>query len=350
MLSERHWSVPGVLALCCLVTGARSAWGQETEPAPRDTPPETGPDAPGARVGGLVLVDLGAGRSLSGTLLKETAEHLFLDVGPTIVELPRTGVVSVEVLGARSRADGARGARAAGELFHEVERSAASVRENTERVGQGVVLVRVPGSLGSGSILNDEGHVLTNAHVVQDEQEITVTVFAKGERGFEKIVFEDVEIVAMNPYWDLALLRIPPDQLAGHDLVAVPFGSLDELAVGDPVFAIGNPMGLERTVSQGIVSTKNRASSGMLYVQTTAAVNPGNSGGPLFNMKGELVGVVTWIYLGTEGLNFAIPVSTAKTFLRNIEAFSFDKEHPGSGFRYLRPPRKGEARGDAGVR
>ena len=84
----------------------------------------------------------------------------------------------------------------------------------------------------------------------------------------------------------------------------------------------------------------------MLYVQTTAAINPGNSGGPLFNAKGEMIGVATWTYYFNEGLNFAIPVSTVKTFLRNREAFAYDKDRPNSGFHYLRPPRKGGRLGD----
>ena len=110
---------------------------------------------------------------------------------------------------------------------------------------------------------------------------------------------------------------------------------------GETVFAIGSPMGLERSVSEGIVSTKNRANGGMLYVQTTAAVNPGNSGGPLFNLKGEVVGVVSWHYLFNEGLNFAIPITTVEAFLQNKDAFQFDKDNPNSGHLYLAPPRKG---------
>ena len=116
---------------------------------------------------------------------------------------------------------------------------------------------------------------------------------------------------------------------------------MDEVTAGDVVFAIGSPLGLERTVSEGIVSTTNRENEGMLYVQTTAAVNPGNSGGPLFDERGQVIGVTTWGYLLAEGLNFAVPVSTVKTFLENREAFAYDKDNPNTGRRYLRPPRKG---------
>ena len=79
----------------------------------------------------------------------------------------------------------------------------------------------------------------------------------------------------------------------------------------------------------------------MLYVQTTAPINGGNSGGPLFNLKGEMIGVVSWHFLMSEGLNFAIPVSTVEAFLENRDAFAFDKDNPNTGHLYLPPPRKG---------
>ncbi|HLU47959.1 MAG TPA: trypsin-like peptidase domain-containing protein, partial [Planctomycetota bacterium] len=108
----------------------------------------------------------------------------------------------------------------------------------------------------------------------------------------------------------------------------------------DSVFAIGSPLGLERTVSQGIVSNRNRAVDGLLYIQTTAAINPGNSGGALFNDKGEVVGVTNMKILGGESIGFAIPVHHLKDFLRNYQAFAYDKDNPNTGIRYLEPPRK----------
>jgi serine protease Do len=120
----------------------------------------------------------------------------------------------------------------------------------------------------------------------------------------------------------------------------VTLGSLDDLNVGDGVFAVGNPLGLERSVSQGIISTLNRNFEGLVYLQTDAAINPGNSGGPLFNMKGEVVGVTNMGFRGTDNLGFAIPVPYVKDFLRNREAFAFDKDNPNTGYRYLDPPRR----------
>lgn len=284
-------------------------------------------------------VRLSEGGSVRGTIVKETREQVFVDIGPTIVALPRARIE--EILRADAEPLPAPEEGTPARPWVEVDRQPASVRENVERVGAGVVLVRVPGALGSGFVTSADGWVVTNAHVVQGERNISVTFFEGTEQGFEKKVVDEVELVAVNPYWDVALLRLPGEARGRVDLRPVPFGSMDELTAGDAVFAIGSPLGLERSVSEGIVSTTNRENDGMLYVQTTAAVNPGNSGGPLLDDRGRVVGVTTWGYLGAEGLNFAIPVSTVKTFLENRDAFAFDKDHPNSGYRYLRPPRKG---------
>ncbi len=294
--------------------------------------------------GELSEVHLSGGALLRGAVVKETPDELFVDIGHTIVSIPRSAVLRVERVAGAGAEPPAVGA--AGRLYRRAERTAVSVRENVARVGQGVVLVKVPGALGSGFLINEEGYVVTNAHVIEGEQNVSVTIFERTVegKGLEKRVVEDVEILALNPTWDLALLRLPKKGLEGLPLEPVPFGDFGDLAAGEPVFAIGSPLGLERSVSEGIVSTKNRAHNGMLYVQTTAAINPGNSGGPLFNLKGEVVGVTTWGYLGTEGLNFAIPVSVVETFLENREAFAYDKDQPNNGHRYLRPPRKGEKR------
>ena len=109
---------------------------------------------------------------------------------------------------------------------------------------------------------------------------------------------------------------------------------------GDGVFAVGNPLGLERSVSQGILSTRNRNFEGLVYLQTDAAINPGNSGGPLFNLRGEVVGVTNMKATQGDNLGFAIPITYVKDFLRNREAFSFDKDNPNTGYRYLDPPRR----------
>lgn len=292
---------------------------------------------------GTSVVDLGAGRKLVGELVKQDAQRVFVDLGYTILAVPRAEIVSItaaeQVASPEPESDLARS------LYQTRAWPSASVQENMGRVGEGVVLVRVPGALGSGFVIHEGGWVVTNTHVIANEQQISVTVFvAEDEQGAPaKRVFEDVELVAFNPLWDLALLRIPADQLTDFELTALPLADMSELQAGDPVFAVGNPLGLEHSVSEGIVSKTNRASRGMLYIQTTAAINGGNSGGPLLNSRGQVIGVNTWTYLMTEGLNFSIPASTVKRFIDNRDAFAFDKDRANDSYRYPLPPRRGAA-------
>jgi serine protease Do len=207
-------------------------------------------------------------------------------------------------------------------------------------------MVKTPSGLGSGFIITETGHVVTNAHVVQGETRISVTVFEKGKDGFDKRMYRKVRLLAVNSTYDLALLKIEQLDKDGkpeakpQKFSKVYLGRMAELKVGDSVFAVGNPLGLERTTTQGIVSTKSRNFEGLTYIQTDAAVNPGNSGGPMFNLKGEVVGVINMRMLFSEGLNFAIPISRVKDFLRNRDAFAYDKDTPNTGYRYLLPPRR----------
>ena len=154
--------------------------------------------------------------------------------------------------------------------------------------------------LGSGFVLDADGYIVTNHHVVENAS--TVTVRLSDDRSF------DAEVVGTDPLTDIALLRID----TGEDLQAVDLGNSDHIRVGEDVVAIGNPFGLSSTVTTGIVSAKGRNISEGPYaefIQTDAAINKGNSGGPLFNMEGEVVGVNSAIYSpsgGSVGLGFAV--------------------------------------------
>jgi serine protease Do len=132
----------------------------------------------------------------------------------------------------------------------------------------------------------------------------------------------------------------------------VVLGSGDDVNAGDPVFAVGNPLGLERTVTQGIVSNRSRDIEGQIFLQTDAAINPGNSGGPLFSQRGEVIGVNSRGAHAAmaDNVGFAIPVSYVKQFLQHREAFSFDKANPNSGYRYPDPPRRTVAGRPAGLK
>jgi len=164
---------------------------------------------------------------------------------------------------------------------------------------------------GSGVVINANGTILTNNHVVEGAKEVTVTLADKQE-------FK-AEVVGRDPKTDLAVLKIN----AGKDLAAANLGDSDQLQVGDWVLAVGNPFGLGHTVTSGIVSAKGRVIGAGPYddfIQTDASINPGNSGGPLFNMKGEIIGINTAIISSGQGIGFAIPVNTAKPLIPQLVA------------------------------
>ena len=147
-----------------------------------------------------------------------------------------------------------------------------------------------------------------------------------------------VKVVAANPAMDLALLKIePPEDL---QLPYVYMGDSEAMEVGARVYAIGTPIGLERTVSSGIISVDNRSFAGRTHLQITTPINPGNSGGPLFNLRGEVVGVNSAGYTGLQGLNFAIPSKYVIDFLENRDAFAVDSTRSENGIHYLPAPRK----------
>jgi serine protease Do len=281
-------------------------------------------------------IELNQGGSVRGEILADTAERVVVDLGFTVLTIPRDSITRIH-----KDAPGAAPKQVLGDDLFQTDAQARpqAVKDLVKGIGDRVLLVKTAGGLGSGFMIHEDGYLVTNDHVIAGESEITVTVFRKGENGMDKRTWENVRIVASNAEMDLALLKIEAGD--GTRFPTVPLGDSDELREGQPVFAIGAPLGLERTVSQGIVSLKNRIEEGRMYIQTTAQINPGNSGGPLFNLKGEVVGVnnMKIVSVGAEGLGFAIPAAIVKAFLRNREAFAFDPANPNSGFRYKRPPR-----------
>jgi len=159
---------------------------------------------------------------------------------------------------------------------------------------------------GTGVIVSSHGHILTNNHVVEGMDQVTVTL--PDDRTFE------AEIVGRDPKTDLAVIKI-----AAEDLRPAELGDSDQLNVGEWVLAVGNPFGLDHTVTAGIVSAKGRAYVGLAeyedYIQTDAAINPGNSGGPLVNLEGQVIGINSAIVSGQRGytgVGFAIPINMAQ--------------------------------------
>jgi serine protease Do len=175
-------------------------------------------------------------------------------------------------------------------------------------------------SMGSGFIISKDGYVLTNNHVIEEADEVLVTLLNKKTY--------KARIIGKDPKLDLALLRIRDDEgKTPSDLSPLSLGNSDLVRIAEPVFAVGNPFGLQHTVTTGIISAKNRTIGlGPLdnFLQTDASINPGNSGGPLFNFKGEVIGMNTSIFSRTgqsAGLGFSIPVNEAKKVLEDLKKF-----------------------------
>jgi len=167
-------------------------------------------------------------------------------------------------------------------------------------------------SLGSGVIVSSDGYILTNTHVVKDADKIKVTLSDKREFAGK--------VIGNDPKTEISVIKID-----ATDLPTIPMGDSDQLKVGELVLAIGNPFGLNQTVTMGIVSAVGRANVGIAeyedFIQTDAAINPGNSGGALINARGKLVGINTAIFSttgGYQGIGFAIPSNMAKTVMKSL--------------------------------
>lgn len=168
--------------------------------------------------------------------------------------------------------------------------------------------------LGSGFIVDEDGYILTNNHVIEGVDKILVKLLGD-ERKYE------AKVIGTDPKTDLALIKIN----AGRPLPPVKLGDSDKIEVGEWVIAIGNPYGLEETVTVGVISAKGRSGFGITqyedFIQTDAAINPGNSGGPLVNIRGEVIGINTFIIApyAAQGIGFAIPINLAKRVFSQLK-------------------------------
>ena len=284
------------------------------------------------------------GQIITGDILTEKKDQIYIDIGITVLAVPKDKILEYEyseiltvddvdagqISGSSKEPDN--------KLYKTANLGRTTIEKCVEAVSEAVVLVSSPGGSGSGFFINEDGYLITNYHVIERETRIEVTVFRKTKNGFERNKFKKVKIEAINPFVDLALLRI--EDLEGKRIKFVHLGDINGIRAGQQVFAIGNPLGLERTVTNGLISTKNRAFQGLLYIQTNADINPGNSGGPLFNLSGEVIGVTNMGYVFYGGLGFAIPVNYVKHFIDNRDAFTYDKDNPNTGYRYIQPDRR----------
>jgi serine protease Do len=286
-----------------------------------------------------------ANASITGEVLVEKEDIVVIDIGYTVLSVPWKAIrriiteeANADAVAASGNAPEAATSNAGNGIYQFASEAppVRTVRELVGIVGAGVVQVRTPGGLGSGFILNEDGFLITNFHVIEGETQISVEVYHSKSGQLERKTYKDVRIVAMNKFKDLALLKI--DDEDAPKFTHVLLGDADTLAVGDRVFAVGSPLGLERTVTEGIVSTTTRQMQGELYLQTTAQINQGNSGGPLFNLRGEVIGVTNMKVISGEGLGFAIPVEAVKYFLNQRDAFAYATDNPSNPYHYLEPP------------
>jgi len=309
-----------------------------------------------AKVALADVVELKDTAAISGKILAEKRDAVIVDVGYTALVIPRSAVVKIipgeQAITLKALAK-AKKSPSPGDIpapaavpsvaplvgFYQIGNKLGgekNVRDLVNQLGEAVVQVRTPGGLGSGWFINEDGFLITNFHVIEGETQISIEVYHQKNGQLERKTYKQVRIVAMNKFADLTLLQI--DDKDKPRFKYVPIGSADALSVGERVFAVGSPLGLERTVTEGILSTKTRQMGGDLFLQTTAQINPGNSGGPLFNLLGEVVGVTNMKITSGEGLGFAIPAEIVRYFLDHRDAYAYSNDNPSNAYRYLEPP------------
>ena len=265
----------------------------------------------------LVLVSLGLGFLLHVILTGEPSRFITSQAGPprgsaqgdlqnafvTVAERVRPAVVNIGTVQL------SRGRRAFG--FAEPFPDDPFFRDFfRDFFGQGPRGEFRESSLGSGVIFDRRGYILTNFHVVKGADEITVRFSDKHEvRG---------RVVGSDPKTDLTVVKIQPEE----KMAVASLGDSDRLRVGEWAIAIGNPFGLDQTVTVGVISATGRADVGIAtyenFIQTDASINPGNSGGPLVNLRGEVIGINTAIVASGQGIGFAIPVNMAKRIINQL--------------------------------
>lgn len=185
-----------------------------------------------------------------------------------------------------------------------------SPKQIAQRAADSVVRLEGDGSLGTGFVVSDQGWIATNLHVIAHADALVAT-FRDGRN------FEVIEVVAFDPDHDIALLRIE-----AKDLPALPLG--EAVSVGDRVVAIGHPLGLSDTVSDGLISAVRRVTPTLEVLQISAPIAPGSSGGPLLNERGEVIGIATAVLREGQNLNFGVPVAYLRSMMDKPQAMSFE--------------------------
>lgn len=278
---------------------------------------------------------LSGGHRLQTELIRQTPDSLIVDLGYDLLRIPTRNVVRATPVEDESQVISAVRTE---DIYRTGRLSPLPVTQLVKKYGDSVLLVKTPQGLGSGFFISPQGHLVTNYHVIEGENQVTVTVFVPRDGGYQRKDLQKVQILALHPLRDLALLQIDLTELGDSQVTPLVIAQEDRVMGGDVVFTIGNPLGMERSITQGIVSSTTRTIGHLRFIQTDAAINPGNSGGPLFNDRGEVVGVVCAGSIAFEGLGFGIPAHDLIDFLRNRDAYLYDPFQPQNRIKYLRPP------------
>jgi serine protease Do len=218
------------------------------------------------------------GQRVTGEIVAERATALYVDLGYDILRIPRDQILR------RAKGDDSNPSTKTAARSNELDTSGfyttglmkpSPVKELVNKFGEAVISIETPSGKGSGFIINSEGYAITNDHVVQGESRVSAILYVNVPGGFSRRRVEDVEIIALNPFFDLALLKLPlhADLKPSH----VVLGNGEDVNAGDAVFAVGNPLGLERSVTQGIVSNSSRSLEGQLYLQTDTPMSRNSS-------------------------------------------------------------------------
>lgn len=276
-------------------------------------------------------ISLRNGSRVQAPLLKKDDAAVVLDLGYDVLRIPMRDVLSIS----KDTAEKAT-TRVQHAYYTTADTAQLSTATAAAKYAPAVVVVKSPHGLGSGFFVNTNGYLITNFHVIKGTRHLTVTRFKQEGHALKHIIHRDVEIIAVAPFHDLAVLKV--NDLDGDIPATVVLSHSDKVEIGETVFTIGNPLGLERSVTEGVISQAERNFKGFLYHQVDAPINPGNSGGPLFNSCGQVIGVVNMGVMGMEGLNFAIPVEHVKYVLDHLSGFAFDQSNPESGYVYPEPP------------
>ena len=282
------------------------------------------------------VIVLKGGGQVKGTILKRDPSIVVVDLGFDVLRIPRSEILEIRTDKDIKEKEPTDFQDQQGVLYTAKPLEEKSTVEGVSSFGPAVVVVRSPAGLGSGFLINQQGYLVTNFHVIMGQKHISVTRFKKTGAELKRIIHKNVRIAALDPFHDLAVLQVKGK--LDEPFLPIVFSPAEGTRVGEKVFVIGNPLGLERSVTEGVVSHTDRNFEGKLYLQVDAAVNPGNSGGPLFNSKGEVIGVINMGVPSMQGLNFAIPIHHVKYILDHIDAFAYNESNPLSGYVYSPPP------------